>query len=139
MATRPVAHTTVVRLSTLRIPHTPIQRLVRGPAMAWPMLVAASTSPAAAYEWWVRSTCSRKREGQHPEREARQQLGRHDPRHSARLQKAQVAVHEGSILVGAPDVGNPSTGCAKLVTTYAQLWMTRPLHIGFAKCRIPAI
>jgi hypothetical protein len=41
------AHTTMVSTSTLRMLQMPIQRLVSGPAMAWPRLVAASTSPAA--------------------------------------------------------------------------------------------
>ena len=45
-------------------------------------------------------------EGEHPEREARQQLGRHDPRNSARLQQAQVAVHKGSILAVGLAAGN---------------------------------
>ena len=44
------AQTTVVRMSTRRMPQTPIHRLVSGPAVACPMLVAASTRPAEAYE-----------------------------------------------------------------------------------------
>jgi hypothetical protein len=40
-------HTARVSHSTRRMPHWPIQRLVSGPAMAWPMLAAASTAPAA--------------------------------------------------------------------------------------------
>ena len=47
MAKMVIAHTAVVSTSTGRIDHAPIQRLVSGPAMAWPTLVAASTSPAA--------------------------------------------------------------------------------------------
>ena len=35
---------------TGRMPQRPIRRLVAGPAMAWPMLIAPSTSPAAPYE-----------------------------------------------------------------------------------------
>lgn len=41
------AQTEVVRMSTGRIPHWPIHRLVSGPAIACPMLEAARTSPAA--------------------------------------------------------------------------------------------
>ena len=41
------AQIAVVIASTGRMPHTPIHRLVSGPAIAWPTLVAASTSPAA--------------------------------------------------------------------------------------------
>ena len=41
------------------MPHTPIQRLVTGPAIAWPTEVAASTSPAAPYEPVTYSMCSR--------------------------------------------------------------------------------
>ena len=37
----------------------PISRLVSGPAIAWPMDVAARTSPAAPYEPVCCSTCSR--------------------------------------------------------------------------------
>ena len=39
--------TAVVRISTGRMPQTPIQRLVSGPDSACPALVAASTRPAA--------------------------------------------------------------------------------------------
>ncbi len=48
-----------VRVSTRRMPHTPIQRLVSGPATACPTEVAASTSPAAPYEPVTCSMCSR--------------------------------------------------------------------------------
>ena len=41
------AQTLVVRMSTGRMPHAPIHRLVSGPETAWPTLVAASTRPAA--------------------------------------------------------------------------------------------
>ncbi|GAB7304337.1 hypothetical protein MAFF212519_22120 [Clavibacter michiganensis] len=58
-ATTATVQTTDVRMSTGRIPQTPIQRLVSGPATAWPMLVAASTRPAAPYDSWIRSTCIR--------------------------------------------------------------------------------
>jgi hypothetical protein len=54
-----VAQTIIVSTRTRRIPHTPIQRLVSGPAIAWPMLVAASTSPAAKYEPAMCSMCRR--------------------------------------------------------------------------------
>src|SRR5687767_4590398 len=53
------AQTMRVRVSTRRIPQTPIQRLVSGPAAAWPTLAAARTRPAAAYEPVTRSTWSR--------------------------------------------------------------------------------
>ena len=49
------AQTMVVRMSTGRIPHRPIQRLVSGPAIACPTLSAASTRPAAPYESKMRS------------------------------------------------------------------------------------
>ncbi len=39
--------TALVRTSTGRMPQLPIHRLVSGPAIAWPMLVVARTSPAA--------------------------------------------------------------------------------------------
>ena len=42
-----VAQMMSVTMSTVRMPKRPIQRLVSGPATAWPTLVAASTSPAA--------------------------------------------------------------------------------------------
>ena len=41
------------------MPQMPIQRLVTGPAMAWPTDVAASTRPAAPYEPVTCSMCSR--------------------------------------------------------------------------------
>ena len=53
------AETMRVSVSTERMPQTPIQRLVSGPAIAWPALVAASTRPAAPYESVIRSMCSR--------------------------------------------------------------------------------
>ena len=40
----------------------------------------------------------RKAEGEHPDRESRQQLRGHDPGNTARPQEAQVAAHKGSIL-----------------------------------------
>ena len=43
-----MVQTMSVRVSTRRIPQMPIHRLVNGPAMACPMLVAAKTRPAAA-------------------------------------------------------------------------------------------
>jgi hypothetical protein len=58
-ATTATVHTAEVRMRTGRMPQTPIHRLVRGPATAWPMLVAASTRPAAPYDSWIRSTCMR--------------------------------------------------------------------------------
>jgi hypothetical protein len=45
--------------STRRMPKLPIRRLVSGPLMAWPTLVAASTMPAAAYESKMWFMCSR--------------------------------------------------------------------------------
>ena len=47
IATTAVTHTASVAMSTGRIPSRPMSRLVSGPAIAWPMEVAASTSPAA--------------------------------------------------------------------------------------------
>ena len=56
-----IAHAQITRVvvSTRRMPHTPIQRLVTGPAMAWPTDVAASTSPAAPYDPVTNSMCRR--------------------------------------------------------------------------------
>ena len=48
MAVRATAQTAIVVISTRRIPSTPIRRLVSGPEIACPTLVAASTMPAAA-------------------------------------------------------------------------------------------
>ena len=42
-----LAQTSRVMVSTRRMPQMPIHRLVTGPAMACPMLVAARTRPAA--------------------------------------------------------------------------------------------
>ncbi|BDZ49483.1 hypothetical protein GCM10025867_17240 [Frondihabitans sucicola] len=42
------------------MPQMPIQRLVSGPEIACPTLVAARTRPAAPYEPVLCSTCSRK-------------------------------------------------------------------------------
>ena len=48
MTTMAAVHTIMVTMSTGRMPSRPISREVSGPAMAWPMLIAASTRPAAA-------------------------------------------------------------------------------------------
>ena len=53
------AQTIIVVVSTRRMPQMPIQRLVTGPAIAWPIDVAASTRPAAPYEPVTCSMCSR--------------------------------------------------------------------------------
>ncbi|MDQ0576099.1 hypothetical protein QFZ29_002322 [Agromyces albus] len=47
MATTAATHTSSVVTSTGRMPSWPMRRLVSGPAMAWPIEVAASTRPAA--------------------------------------------------------------------------------------------
>ena len=46
IAVTAVAQIAMVTAMTGRMPQTPMRRLVSGPAMAWPMLVAASTRPA---------------------------------------------------------------------------------------------
>lgn len=57
--TMPVTQRAVVTMSTGRMPRRPMSRLVRGPAMAWPIEVAASTRPAEPYEPVCCSMCSR--------------------------------------------------------------------------------
>lgn len=47
MTTMLISATMLVRMRTGRMPQLPIHRLVSGPASACPMLVVASTSPAA--------------------------------------------------------------------------------------------
>ena len=47
IATTAVTHTASVVMSTGRMPKRPMSRLVSGPAIAWPIEVAASTRPAA--------------------------------------------------------------------------------------------
>ena len=76
------------------MPQRPIQRLVSGPAIAWPMLVAASTRPAAAYEWCTCSTCSRNASDSMPNGNRAVSWAAMITTHAGGLQEGRVGAHE---------------------------------------------
>ena len=91
------AQTASVVVSTRRMPQTPIQRLVTGPAIAWPIEVAAEHEAGRAVRAGDVLDVQQDREARHAVREPRGQLRGDDPRDAGRAKKIPVAGHPSTL------------------------------------------